>query len=85
MNKTDKVLYGGFAVVAIASIEAMLVSVFSPPKQKAEETLKTPKNEQPTLESTTMDVAGTQMPQIPDGYVGYYLDDDGNKVYVTQK
>lgn len=43
MNKTDKLLYGGFAVVAFAGIVAMLVSVFLPPKQPAEETAKTPK------------------------------------------
>ena len=32
MNKIDKLLYGGFAVVALAVIVAMLVSVFSPPQ-----------------------------------------------------
>ena len=32
MNKTDKLLYGGFAVVALAVIVAMLVTVFSPPQ-----------------------------------------------------
>ena len=32
MNKTDKLLYGGFAVVALAVIMAMLVYIFSPPK-----------------------------------------------------
>ena len=39
MNKTDKFLYSGFAVVALAGIVAMLVSVFSPtqPPQKQEE------------------------------------------------
>lgn len=42
MSKTDKVLYGGFTVVALASLIAMLVFVFSPPKQ-AEETVETPK------------------------------------------
>ena len=43
MNKIDKLLYGGFAVVIVAGIGGMLVSVFSPPKQSAEETAKTPK------------------------------------------
>ena len=40
MNKTDKFLYGGFAIVALAGIVSMLVSVFSPaqaPKKQAEE------------------------------------------------
>ena len=32
MNKADKLLYGGFAVVIIGGITAMLVSVFSPPQ-----------------------------------------------------
>lgn len=40
MNKTDN-LYGGFAVVAIAGIVAMMVSVFSPPKQRRENKFKT--------------------------------------------
>ena len=82
MTKTDKFLYGGFAVIIIGGIVAMLVSVFSPPKQLVEEIVETPEIEQPTLESDTPDVA---QPQIPDGYVGYYLDDEGNKVYVTQE
>ena len=42
MNKTDKLLYGGFAVGIVAGIVAMLVSVFSPPKQ-TEETVEIPK------------------------------------------
>lgn len=33
MNKTNKFLYGGFGVVALAGIVAMLVSIFSPPTQ----------------------------------------------------
>ena len=37
MSKIDKLLYGGFAAVALAGIVVLLVSVFSPPKQKAEE------------------------------------------------
>ena len=50
MNKIDKFLYGGFAVVVIAGIVAMLVFVFSPPKQ-AEENAKPQKatvEKQPT-------------------------------------
>ena len=43
MNKTDKILYGGFAVVALAGIVAMLVSIFSSPKQPAEATAEPPK------------------------------------------
>ncbi len=43
MNKTDKLLYGGFGIVAIAVIVAMLVSVFSPPKKIVEEIVETPK------------------------------------------
>ena len=88
MNKLDKLLYGGFAVVALAGIVAMLVSIFSPPKQIAEEetgeTPTPPQTEQPTLASATPTVALPQIP-IPDGYIGYYLDDDGNIVYVTQE
>ena len=40
MNKADKFFYGGFAVVIIGGIAAMLVSVFSPtqdPQKQAEE------------------------------------------------
>ena len=43
MNKTDKLLYGGFGAVALAVIVVMLVSVFSPPTQIVEETVETPK------------------------------------------
>ena len=51
MNKTDKFLYGGFAVVAFAGIVAMLVSIFSPPKQTAEETVEPPQIEVATDKS----------------------------------
>ena len=51
MNKTDKLLYGGFTVVIIGGITAMLVSVFSPPKQPAEETAETPQIEVGTTQS----------------------------------
>ena len=43
MNKIDKFLYGGFGVVALVGIVAMLVSVFSPPTQIVEEIVETPK------------------------------------------
>lgn len=48
MNKTDKILYSGFAIVAIGVVVAMLVSVFSPQKKIAEETAEPPQTEQPT-------------------------------------
>ncbi len=51
MNKTDKFLYGGFAVVIVAGIVAMLVSVFSPPKQIVEEIVETPQIEVGTAKS----------------------------------
>ncbi len=53
MNKTDKILYGGFAVVALACIVAILVSVFSPPKQIVEEIVEPPKA---TVENQIEDV-----------------------------
>ena len=42
MSKIDKFLYGGFAVVAIAVVVAMLVFVFSPSKPIVEEAVETP-------------------------------------------
>lgn len=42
MNKIDKFLYGGFAVALVGFIAIMLVSVFSPTKQTAEETAENP-------------------------------------------
>lgn len=51
MTKTDKFLYGGFAVVATAGLVAMLMSVFSPPKQITEEIVDTPQIEQKTMET----------------------------------
>ena len=65
MNKADKFLYGGFAVVIIGGIVAMLVSVFSPPKQSAEETDKTPKIEVGTAKS--IEDAPNQMEQWRQG------------------
>lgn len=86
MNKTNKFLYGGFAAVVLAGIVALLVSVFSPPKQKAEETETPtpPQTGQTTLDSSTTTVNLPQIP-IPDGYAGYWVDDDGTIVYVTQE
>ena len=43
MNKIHKILYGGFGIVALAVIVAMLVYVFSPPKQIVEENVEEPK------------------------------------------
>ena len=84
MNKTDKFLYGGFAVVALAGIVALQVSVFSPSKQIAEETASLPtQTEQASMETIMPD--GSPMPPIPDGYVGYWVADDGTLVYVTQE
>ena len=50
-DKGDKFLYGGFAVVVLAGITAMLVSIFSPPKQPAEEIAETPQIEVGTAKS----------------------------------
>ena len=66
MNKTDKILYSGFAVVAIGGIVAMLVSVFSPPKQIAEETTETPKTELQTLETAAPAVAPLPLETVED-------------------
>ena len=74
MNKLDKLLYGGFAVVLIGGIAAMLVSVFSSPKQ-AEEIA-----EQPSLE---VELPPEEPTQPANEYVAYYLDDEGNKVFLT--
>ena len=63
MNKTDKLLYGGFAVVIIGGIVAMLVSVFSPPKQTAEETAKTPKATVEKQSAKQIEDAPNQMEQ----------------------
>ena len=86
MNKTDKFLYGGFAVALVGFVAMMLVSVFSPLKQSAEETVKSlppPQTEQASMETAMPD--GALMPPIPDGYVGYWVDDDGTIVHVTQE
>ena len=63
MNKTDKFLYGGFAVVAFAGIVAMLVSVFSQPKQTEEETAKTPKATVEKQSAKQIEDAPNQMEQ----------------------
>ena len=84
MNKTSKkILYGGFAAVALAGIVALLVSVFSPPKQIAEETeTPTPPQTEPVPTETAS--AGDET-TLPEGYVGYWVDDEGNKVWITQE
>lgn len=78
MNKIDKFLYGGFAVALVGFVAMMLVSVFSPPKQLAEEeTVEPPQTEQATPE-TALTVEA--LAQRKNNYVVSYLDDDGNKV-----
>lgn len=74
MNKLDKLLYGGFAVVLIGGITAMLVSVVSPPKQ-AEEIAEQPPEE--------VEVPPEEPAQPENDYVAYYLDDEGNQVFLT--
>ena len=83
MNKIDKFLYGGFAVVAFVGIVAMLVSIFSLPKQTTEETDKTPmtQNEQPTMETASTVAEETTPAEAP----YYYIDESGNKVWLTQE
>lgn len=83
MNKTEKILYSGFAVVALGVIVAMLVTVFSPPKKIAEEgTVEpTPETEPAPLETASAEDEITP----PEGYVGYWVDDDGNKVWLTRE
>ena len=66
MNKTSKkILYGGFAVVALAGIIALLVSVFSPPKQIVEET-ETPTP--PQTEQATTETASAEDEITPPGH-----------------
>ena len=74
MNKTDKILCGGFAVVSIGVVVAMLVSVFSPPEQLAEETIEPPQTALAEEEITP-----------PEGYVIYRVDDEGNIVWLAQE
>lgn len=79
MNKLDKLLYGGFAAVALAGIVAMPVSVFSPPKQSAEEETVEPPT--PQTEPAPLETASALDEIIPpESYVDYWLDDEGNKV-----
>ena len=75
MNKRDKLLYGGFAVVLIGGITAMLVSVFSSPKPIVEEIAEQPPEE--------VELPPEEPTQSEDDYVAYYLDDAGNKVFLT--
>lgn len=84
MSKIDKFLYGGFAVVAIGVVVAMLVTVFSPPKQTAEETAETPTHpqiEQPTPEP----VVAVDLTQPVNEYGVRYFDDNGNEIIPTQE
>ena len=76
MNKIDKLLYGGFAAVALAGIVALLVSVFSPPKQIAEK-----ETEPATPETASAEDEITP----PEGYVAYWVDENGNKVWLTRE
>ena len=78
MSKIDKILYGGFAVIAIGSLIALLVSVFSPPKHVAEETIEPPKIEQLPMETAS------EPPQEMD-MRSYWLDEHGNKTYITDE
>ena len=83
MTKTDKFLYGGF-VVALASLAAMLVSGFSPPKQIVEETVKTPMP--PQIEQTTPELVVAVEPTQPVNEYGVrYFDDNGNEIITTQE
>ena len=79
MTKIDKLLYGGFAVVAIGVVVAMLVTVFSPPKQTAEETVEMPPQIEPANSAPVVEVE----PMQQETEFGYYLDDNGNKVWLT--
>lgn len=81
MNKIDKILYGGFAVVAIGVVVAILVTVFSPPKQIVEETIETPTPQIEPANSAPVVVEVEPMQQETE--FGYYLDNDGNKVWLT--
>ncbi len=84
MNKIDKFLYGGFAIVAIGGLITMLVSVFSPPKQIAEETIETPKS--PKIEQATPEpVVAVEPIQTATEYGVRYFDDNGNEIIPTQE
>ncbi len=79
MTKIDRLLYGGFAVVALAGIAAMLVTVFSPPKQLVEEAIEPPQIEPANPAPVVVEVE----PMQQETEFGYYLDDNGNKVWLT--
>ena len=80
MTKIDKLLYGGFAVVAIGVVVAMLVTVFSPSKPIVEEAVEMP----PQIEPSNSDPVVVEVePMQQETEFGYYLDDDGNKVWLT--
>ena len=82
MNKIDKFLYGGFAVVLVGFVAMMLVSVFSPLKQSSEEIVETQQSEQATMQTASTVKAPAQR---KNNYVASYLDGAGNKVYLTQE
>ena len=79
MSKIDKILYGEFAVVAMGSLNALLVSVFSPPKQVVEKTIDPTKIEQ-LLRETASEHTQQEMDMRP-----YWLDEHGNKTYITDE
>ena len=81
MSKLDKLLYGGFAVALVGFVAVMLVSVFSPPKKTAEEETAEPQTEQTTPQTAS----ALEEITLPEGYVGYWVDDEGNKVWITQE
>ena len=67
----------------ITSLAVMLVSVFSPPKQVAEETVETPQTEQAMVETTASVDESTQQENNYSDY--FYLDDHGNEVWLTEE
>ena len=82
MSKTDKFIYGGFAIAAFGGIVAMLVSVFFPQNPIVEEIAETPQIERRT-ETSSPPV--DEPPQLENGHFAFYFDADGNKIYVTQE
>lgn len=81
MIKQTNSFSGGFAIVALAGIVAMLVSIFSSPKQIAEEIIETPTPPQ-TEPATRKTASPVDEITLPDGSVAFYLDENGNKVWI---
>ena len=82
MTKIDRLLYGGFAIVALGVVVAMLVSVFSPSKPVVEESVEPPQTEQATMKTTSI----VNEPAQPENGTGeYWFDENGNKVWTTQE